>query len=60
MPKPGDVDGDGQETVSDVTALIDLLLDGGTHSTAGDVDYDGQVTVADVTALIDYLLKGTW
>ncbi len=53
----GDVNGDGQVTIADVTALIDSLLSGlevPTH--VADVNGDGQVTIADVTALIDMLL----
>lgn len=52
----GDVNGDGQVTIADVTALIDLLLGNGTAPAAADVTGDGQVTIADVTALIDMLL----
>ena len=52
----GDVNGDGSVTIADVTALIDLLLNGGTPPTTADVNGDGQVTIADVTALIDMLL----
>ncbi len=59
----GDVDFDGSVTIADVTALIDLLLNGNTASvslTATDCDRDGKVTIGDVTALIDYLLSGHW
>ena len=55
----GDVNGDHNVTISDVTALIDLLLSSGTISNeAADVNKDGNVSIADVTALIDYLLSG--
>jgi len=53
----GDVNGDGQVTIADVTELIDSLLSGvevPTH--VADVNGDGQVTIADVTELIDMLL----
>ncbi len=57
----GDVNGDGNVTISDVTALIDLLLGGGTISNpAADCNGDSHVTISDVTALIDYLLGGSW
>ena len=57
----GDVNGDGSVTISDVTALIDLLLGGGTiNNPAADCNGDTNVTISDVTALIDYLLGGTW
>lgn len=55
----GDVNGDGNVTISDVTALIDLLLGGGTiNNPAADCNGDTNVTISDVTALIDYLLSG--
>ena len=57
----GDVNSDGSVTISDVTALIDLLLGGGTiNNPAADCNGDTNVTISDVTALIDYLLGGTW
>ena len=57
----GDVNGDGSVNIADVTALIDLLLGGGTISNpVADCNQDSSVNIADVTALIDYLLSGTW
>ena len=59
----GDVDGDGNVGISDVTALIDYLLTGDAANIvveAADVDGDGNVGIADVTALIDYILTGHW
>ena len=55
----GDVDGDGQVSISDVTALIDMLLNASADVTStADVDGDGAVSISDVTALIDLLLAG--
>ena len=59
----GDVNGDGSVSISDVTALIDYLLNGNPSSislSAADCNQDGSVSIGDVTVLIDYLLKGTW
>ena len=59
----GDVNGDGSVSISDVTALIDYLLNGNPSSislSAADCNQDGSVNIGDVTVLIDYLLKGTW
>lgn len=53
----GDVNGDGMVDISDVTALIDLLLAGGAAPAAADVDGNGDVAIDDVTALIDMLLQ---
>ena len=54
----GDVDGDGSVGIADVTALIDIILNGSDGSEAGDVDRDGIIGIADVTALIDIILSG--
>jgi len=55
---PGDVDGDGKVGIDDVTAIIDLLLGGGTPSPGADVNQDCNVNIDDVTTLIDLLLSG--
>ena len=59
----GDVNGDGQVKISDVTALINYLLSGDASAInlqAADCNQDGNVKIGDVTALINYLLSGTW
>ena len=59
----GDVDGDGQVKIGDVTALINYLLSGnseGVNLQAADCDQNGEIKIGDVTALINYLLSGTW
>ena len=48
----GDMNGDGQLTVTDVPALVNLILNGSTDPVA-DVNGDGHVTLADVTALVN-------
>ncbi len=54
----GDVDGDGEMSIGDVTALIDYLLGGsGIEMAAADVDGDHEISIGDVTALIDLLLS---
>ena len=54
----GDVNGDGNITISDVTNLIDILLSGGDIPAGADVNGDGDVSIKDVTDLIDILLSG--
>lgn len=55
----GDVNIDSRVSISDVTALIDMLLSGDVlYPHAADVNGDGNVTIADVTAIIDILLAG--
>ena len=57
---PGDVDGNGIVSISDVTTLIDYLLSGNSDlidTKGADVDGDGYISISDVTALIDKLLS---
>ena len=59
----GDVNGDGQVKIGDVTALINYLLSGdalGINLQAADCDQNGEIKIGDVTALINYLLSGSW
>ncbi len=59
----GDVNGDGEVNISDVTTLIDYLLitnASGIDTEAADCNQDGSINIADVTALIDFLLVGRW
>ena len=55
---PGDVNGDGNIAINDVTNLIDILLSGGDIPAGADVNGDGDVSIKDVTDLIDMLLSG--
>ena len=59
----GDVDLDGEVTISDVVALIDYVLSGdatGISLANGDADQNSEINIADVTAIIDYILLGQW
>jgi len=56
----GDVNGDGQITIADVTALVNIILGKDTtgqyNHAAADVNQDNQITIADVTALVNKIL----
>ena len=55
----GDVNNDGAVNIADVTALVDMLLNGASYyNAATDMNQDGQINIADVTELIDHLLNG--
>ena len=57
IPLKGDVNGDGKINVSDVTALINMIL--GTipkDPARGDINGDSYVNVSDVTALVNIIL----
>lgn len=56
---PGDVDGNGMVDPSDISALIDHLLNGAPVNEANaDIDQNGTVDPSDISALIDFLLNG--
>ncbi|MBO4804365.1 MAG: S8 family serine peptidase [Muribaculaceae bacterium] len=57
---PGDVDGSGKVDITDVTMLINYLLNNyceGLNPEAADYDGDGLIDIVDVTSLINYLLN---
>ena len=56
----GDVNDDLNVTISDVTALINILLINQAAPTAADCDQNGKVNISDVTCLINFLQSGTW
>ena len=54
----GDVNGDGNISISDVTTLIDMLVGAATgYPVNADMNDDGNISIADVTVLIDQLLN---
>ncbi len=60
LVNPGDVNGDGQLSIADVTMLIDYLLGSvpaSFNDVNADVNHDSGITIADVTMLIDMLLN---
>ena len=52
----GDVNGDGDVNVMDITALIDEIMNDGTNP-AADVNEDGDINVRDITELIDIIME---
>lgn len=54
---PGDINGDGRLSITDVTGIIEQLLDGGDIPAYCDVNGDGRVSIGDVTTLINMLLS---
>ena len=52
----GDVNGDGEVDVLDITALIDVIMNDGVNPRA-DVNEDGEIDVRDITALIDIIMN---
>ncbi len=58
----GDVDNNGEITISDLTYLIDFLFRGGDPPDFPDAaDMDGQagISIADVSYLVDFLFRGS-
>ncbi len=58
----GDVNNDTFVNISDVTVLIDYLLNPATviNEANANVNLDEAINISDVTTLIDFLLSGTW
>lgn len=54
--KKGDVNGDGEVTIADVTALVNIILGKNDKKAIADVNGDDDVTIADVTALVNIIL----
>lgn len=52
----GDVNGDGDVNVMDITELIDVIMSDGDNSRA-DVNKDGEINVMDITSLIDIIMN---
>lgn len=62
----GDVNKDGKITITDVTVLINALLNNAQNvetdnydPAAADVDFDSKISITDVTALVNYLLSNS-
>ena len=53
----GDVNRDNQVNISDINAVISMILSGKTDS-AGDVNKDGQVNISDINLVISVILNG--
>ena len=59
-PLIGDVNGDGEVNIGDVTAIIDYLLGSPAdtfNEDVADINGDAEINIGDITALIDMLLK---
>lgn len=56
QPVPGDVNGDGEVNISDISGIIDMMLSG-KATDAGDVNGDGEINISDINAVIDIILK---
>ena len=53
----GDVNGDGEVDVRDITALIDIIMNSITDNPRADVNEDSAIDVRDITALIDLIMN---
>ena len=53
----GDVNNDGEVTVSDINAVIEAILSASGNS-AADVNGDGEITVSDVNVIVDIIIHG--
>ena len=54
------MNGDGEVSISDVNAVIDLILGGRDDAELrerADVNQDGEISISDVNMIIDLILK---
>ena len=51
----GDVNGDGEVTIADVNAVLDVIM-GDEYNAAADVNNDGEVNIADINVIISIIL----
>ena len=61
----GDINGDANITVADLTAVVEYVSRGTDFEkeygeAAADVNKDGSITVTDITMLVSYITKGTF
>ena len=56
VPITGDVNLDGEVTVSDINAVVDVIFQGG-YVAAADVNRDGEVNVSDINAVVDLIVR---
>ena len=57
----GDVNNDGQVNVSDVTLVVNHILNNGSsiNTELGDMDHSGDITISDVTLLVNAILTNS-
>ena len=58
--KAGDVNNDGELSLTDVLMIVDYILDSPSsdfHLENADLDGDGEISLADILILIDYILN---
>lgn len=53
-----DVNHDGEVNISDVNAVIDIILGGTQEGLNGDVNNDGEINISDINYLINIILGG--
>ena len=53
----GDVNNDGEVTISDVSKVIDIISSD-SADLAGDVNNDGEINIIDINTVIDIILRG--
>lgn len=53
----GDVNNDGEVNISDINAVIDIILRDNSDP-SGDVNRDGEVNISDINLIVDILLGG--
>ena len=55
-PSDGDVNGDGEVSIADVTALVTLVMSSSSNENS-DINGDGETSIADVTTLVNMIME---
>lgn len=56
---PGNLNGDDSVDSSDVSILLEMVLEGAAYAIAADINGDGSIDSADVSALLEIVLEGS-
>ena len=56
MHVPGDVNGDGEVSISDINSIIDVILSNRTNP-AADVNNDREINISDINKVINYIMQ---
>lgn len=59
VKKTGDVNGDGEVDIADVTAVLSVMSTGNSDGLKPDVNKDTEIDIADVTAILSVMATGS-
>ena len=57
--KTGDVNGDGEVNIGDITAVLSVMATGNSEGLKADVNKDDEVNIGDITAILAIMATGS-